>query len=334
MSVPILNYQKVLNVNGAQGLLTNLRAFAIAQGWTSESYLTGRYWSTGVGYTTGGTDHMDFLQLFSNGYGNQQLRYRFEAFPDIGSQPTVSWFITCPTVPGNPTYNIASSTRGCYQTQWQDSRWYDWNMPNSVFPAAWFFGLGKHFLLWFAQITSEWVICGGIGTPQLLPEFQSHVDDWQMYFAGCYSINFPASYWYNIGANSGRWNSISQPGTNSAGWKQMYSPATQYNRSVWNDVVRTNLYMDAAPNLDGHFGRLKNVVRYNAFTNKHVGIMPTWFYRDNDTGLWHVIGTYPAILIKNTGFAFGETLLFGTDEYLAFPSTRLSDDQAIAFRIS
>jgi hypothetical protein len=334
MSVPILAYQKIVNVNGAQDLLSNLRTFAIAQGWTSEEYLTGRYWVNGVGYTTGGSDYIDFLQLFSNGYGNQQLRYRFEGYSDQGSEPTVSWFNTCPTIPGNPTYTVASATRGIFQNQWQDGRWYDWNMPNSVFPAAWFFGLGKRFLLWFAQITSEWIICGGIGTIELLPEFQSRVDDWQMYFAGCYSATFPTSYWYNIDGYASRWNQISQPATNTAGWKQMYSPAAQYSRSVWTDRVRSNLYMDGTPNLGGYFGRLHNVVRYNSFTNKHVGIMPTWFYRDFDSGQWHVIGTYPAIIINNTGFGFGETLLFGTDEYLVFPSTRLQDDQAIAFRIS
>ncbi len=334
MSVPIVNYQKVVNVNGAQGLLSNLRAFAIAQGWTSESYLTGRYWVNGVGYTTGGSDHIDFLQLFSNGYGNQQLRYRFEAYPDQGSEPSVSWFNSCPTTPGNPTYNIASATRGCYQNQWQDSRWYDWNMPNSVFPAAWFFGIGKRCLFWFAQITSEWVIHGGIGTLELLPELQSRVDDWQMYFSGCFSFQFPANYWYNIASYLSRWGQVTQPATNSSGWKMMYSPSTQYNRAVWTDVVRSNLYMDATPNLGGYFGRLHNVVRYNSFTNKQVAVMPTWFYKDKDSGVWHVMGTYPAVIIKNTGFGFGDTLLFGDDEYLVFPDTSLLDDQAIAFRIS
>jgi hypothetical protein len=333
MSIPIVNYQKIVNVNGAQGLLAGLRAFAIAQGWTSESYLTNVKWLTGSGYVASG-GYLDFLQLFSNGYGNQQLRYRFEAYPDQGSYPQVSWFFNCPTIPGNPTYNTASSTRGCYQDQWQASRWYDWNMPNSTFPAAWFFGHGKTWLFWVAQITSEWAIGGGIGTVLLLPEFQSRVDDWQMYFAGCYSYSFPQSHWYNINSYRTRWGMQLQPATNAADWRMMYSPASQYNRSVWTDTVRSNCYTDASSNVGGHFGRLHEVVQFNAFTNKHVAVLPSWFYRDFASGQWHVIGTLPISMIKNNGFNFGDSLFFGSDEYLAFPILRLNDDQAYALRIS
>jgi hypothetical protein len=46
------------------------------------------------------------------------------------------------------------------------------------------------------------------------------------------------------------------------------------------------------------------------------------------------MGTLPISIINNNGFGFGDTLLFGSDEYLVFPAVRLNDDQAYALRIS
>jgi hypothetical protein len=332
MTIPIFNHQIINTPNGSQAILAALRTFAIAQGWTDIEYKTGVYWVNGVGYTTGGSDYIDFWDMKSTGYGVQDLHYRFEAYPDQGVQTTVSWLFAAPVIPGNPTYTIASATHGAFQNQWQDGRWYDYNMPNGTMPKMWLFGLSNRSLFFVAQITTDWCIWGGFGMLELLPEFRTRANQWQMLFQGCYSDNFPNSYWYNMTTYHTRWGYTMQVASNADGWKQMYD--WERSRSVWTDVLRSNCWTNSSAAFDGHFGRLHEVVRYNSFTNKRVAVMPTWYYKDNDSGLWHVLGTFPVVSIVTQGINFGEEIEFGGDTYLGFPQTRIVDTGGFAFRIA
>ncbi len=328
MTVPILNYTKVSNVNGAQGVLSNIHAFAATQGWTINERLTGRQWVNGVGWTSGG--NIDVLDIVSNGWGNQPLHYRWEAFPHA-SEATVSQLFCTPIIPGSGAYSIATGTRPAYQNDWLDSRWYDWNMPNATFPNLWIFGYQQKYLFWYAQITTEWGIGGAIGTLMLLPEFWNTYN-FQFYFAGCFSDNFPNSYWYNIATYAGRWGMFTAAADNTDNWRCMYD--TVRGSAVYNNVVRPNLHVARGLGLGGFFGRLYEAVTYNNFTNKYVAIQPTWYFNNSDTSLWHVLGDYPLAIIPFEGLGFGEEIDFGGDTYLAFSSCRIHDNWGFAARIS
>ena len=66
------------SVNGAKDILLKIKNFAQAQGWTVVSYLTNVQWlSDGDGTYSWQSGTEDFLELLSNGYGSQALRYRF-----------------------------------------------------------------------------------------------------------------------------------------------------------------------------------------------------------------------------------------------------------------
>jgi len=205
-------------------------------------------------------------------------------------------------------------------------------MPNGTMPKMWLFGLENRSLFFVVQITTDWCICGGYGMLELLPEFRTRANQWQMLFQGCYSDNFPNSYWYNIAAIHYRWGHIQQVASNADGWKAMWD--WERSRAVWSDAVRANCYVAADDTVTGHFGRLHEVVRYNGFTNKRVGVLPTWYYKDLSSGLWHVIGVHPVVSIVTQGINFGEEIEFGGDTYLGFPVTRITDQYGFAFRIA
>jgi hypothetical protein len=122
------------------------------------------------------------------------------------------------------------------------------------------------------------------------------------------------------------------PASNADGWKQMYD--WERGATVYSNVVRSNCYTSSDGLFYGHFGRLHEVVRYNGFTNKRVAVMPTWFYKDYSSGLWHVLGTLPVVSIVTQGINFGEEIEFGGDTYLGFPITRIVDTGGFAFRIA
>lgn len=204
-------------------------------------------------------------------------------------------------------------------------------MPNGTFPALWIFGYEQKYCCWYAQITTEWGIGGAFGTVMLLPEFHAE-NNYAFQWSGCYSDNFPNSYWYNMAVYHGRWGMFTAASDNTDGWRTMYD--TVRGANAYSASIRNNIEVNRGGGRGGFFGNLAEVINYNSFTNKYVGVQPTWFYKYQPTAQWHVLGNLPFIVMPTLGLGFGEEIEFGSDQYLAFPRTRINDSWGLAFRIS
>ena len=330
MTLPILNYQKVTNVAGGRGWLAALRSFAISQGWTSEDYQTGVSWGGASGWVSGSDD---FLQLFSNGYGSQVLRYRFYVYTD----PTYSntdWIWYTAIDPNFPNYSNIS-TNPVFQNDWQGaSYYYRSNVPSGTMPACWFFGQGKRFLLSMLQMTTEIIHNLALGTIELLPEIQG-TDELQFYWGAQYARLSPQFYWWNLGTALGEgdyWHNCFRSATNNFSWRWCWwDGGSQYQNEVTPNITLTTYEDDL---FVGWFGELSNCVQFNAFTNKRVAQQPTIFVKDPSSGLFYVAGTIPIVYIIAQGIGWGDTITFGTDEYLGFPHGYITNTKGMAIRIS
>lgn len=72
-----------IDVADAIELFNRLQLFLAAQGWTVNSFLTASAWQTGTGFIAGDEVYLD---VTSNGYGNQSLHYRFRVYDNQTSR--------------------------------------------------------------------------------------------------------------------------------------------------------------------------------------------------------------------------------------------------------
>jgi hypothetical protein len=320
MARTVYSYQKYTNVVGGKDVLSKLRTFAVAQGWTSEYYHTSVEWaSDGDGtYSFGHVSDEDHCSLYSDGYGNQDLRYRFK----VANYDAQSDRINCYGIdPNYPNVDDTISTEPHLQNDWIATADYPWmSVPASTFPEMILVGNDK-FISVSMLVSTVLVLHFAIGTIELIPEEQSDTE-----YHYCWPTQSDSGgQWYNLTAANGYW----------------FSPL--YVDSLWLDGARTSggtnhAYMlrfsSAGTAYTRNWTRLDEVVALNSFSGYRTLVSNPCFRRNTSTGVWRMIGHTPNYFLKWSGLAFGDIITRGSEEYIVVPTLFTNSPTGCAFLVS
>jgi len=333
MSGVTYEYESFDNVAGGPDLLSKLRSFAIAQGWTSVEYETDVDWADqgGGNYDWDpGTD--DYLELLSDGYGNQSLRWRFGVVTAAGDTGDAAdhWF----TPRGAPLTGYAitttSSKKPWLQKKWNTGASSDWFgrlvIPSANIHRVHFIGNDKLICCVIElNALSSWSF--GFGTWELFPEFQdtdegmreasginwARMDSWQTFIG---SQNWERSY-----TNFCFCDTYIVYQTTHCPW-YMFGEAQSYLSGGQSVQMRNANYANDYEDLSGVGLRMRRAFCNNAFSNKRPMLQPALYLQnmEGDERL-HCVGHEPHYYMEFTGLTVGQILENGADKYICFPCT-------------
>ena len=324
----LLNYQVHYNPTSHKDVLSKIRSFAIAQGWTSDKYVTSKDWlhdGSKYDWLTGTTD---FLQLYSNGYGSHELVFRFHWQGD-GLDAQAEFCYLTGIKPGNRTPNDQLSTKPYGQDPFCGSYGYHDSFPSGTHVALWIFGNSK-FIIVVDQVSSDTLLQFYFGTIELFDEAMSTFGFTRMtqWTGGTHRP------WYEMKLQEGYFVSPWD-----GGWST--NSTTGYWQFWWDgdvasgDRVRHNCRFGSDGSLIHFaFNSLSKAVRANTFTGKRVLIKPTIFGKRRSDDIWTPIGTFPFYRIECSGLQIGEKVTYGSEEYLVFPNSFAGKKYGTAYRIT
>ena len=325
------SYQYHSNVVGANDFLNKLRVFAVANGWTQQYYSPEGIWEDqGGGYydwTDYQGDDQDHLGLYSNGYGGQDLCFRFSS-GNWSQYPAYDIVDVNCQKPLYSTLDHASSVYPDYNHItyiWNSINYgYCFTTPPGTFPGVWFFG-NKYFIGVELQLSSEVVATFMFGTFQQLPEVTSLYPNELNIFHPCY-YSFKSQYTQWDDSNS------KVAGTGYMGYANTpvilidgsgkYSNCYKPNMSSWLNAKCT-----------GIFNKYTNCDCINNFSNRRMLIKPNMFLYQSSIDVWYPAGSLPVYYLKTEGLEIAEVLRFGGEEYMCFPNTKKSFSYGHAWRI-
>ena len=202
-------YQKFTSVNGGDSILNKIYAFAIANGWTATYYEQNKSWDDEAvpGTYTWGTegDLEDHLELVSNGYGSQVLRFRFRNVIQSGTENRLYMRAIDPNY---PSLDDTVSTYPEQQNSWIYTSDYSYlSVPASTFPEMAIVGNDKIIMV-FMFVNSFISLMFAFGSYELIPEYQD-TTELQMQFnfydisgGSWYELSDPnytyINYWYPV----------------------------------------------------------------------------------------------------------------------------------------
>jgi hypothetical protein len=302
----VLNETIHYSVSGCADALDKIRQFAVAQGWTQD------YW-------TGG----NFLQIYSPGYVNQEICYRFAQGNYDVNNDYLRWMGVRPGYRFDTDYWNTSKTWGASNTTYDR-----FSLPTGAFTALYLYG-NDRFISAIFHIDPIAVITLHLGTIELLPEWWYYPGLWFYRSLGVYSM--PNSGWSVIASNPAQWYTFLevQPSTRSYSvwWEGERKASNEYTINFIADNQD-----DPQNNPQGDFNRVTYILRYNAFTDKRVAFSPTHFVQDTGLGVWYPIGQSPHIMINGRDLTIGEQIIFGADTYRCFPMMYSTTDIWQAYR--
>jgi hypothetical protein len=325
---PSLSMTRVDSISDGRGWLEDLKDFAVAKGWSNESYQTNVQWGdTGGGVYGWIAGSGDFLQISSTGYGSQKLRYRFYAVAGTGEH-TITWQLI------RPAFNAVDSAKSSlpYATtdhhcvsQFNNSMVI--SLPNTTYPGCWFIG-NDRFIAWENEVVSSNVlVSGAVGTFELHLEYQNIANElacrWPGFYRNSatkwseyatYPDNFtPPNARLGITDNSDYiiyWDGAGRSGTGtdnaSLGYATTCAPIGD-EPSNWSV---------------SQFGRDNQTVKYslNSYSNKRVLVKPKILLRDSADSFWTPAGSMPFYNTSVQGLAMGEQITYGGNTYICFPN--------------
>ena len=324
----LLNYQVHYNPTSHKDVLSKIRNFAVAQGWTSDTYETSKDWlHDGSKYDwLAGTS--DFLQLYSNGYGTHDLIFRFHwEGTGVDAQAETCYLTGIP--PGSRTPDDQIATKPYLQDMYTGIYGYDDTFPSGAHVALWIFGNDK-FIIVVDQVSSDTLLQYYFGTIEMFDQEASTFGFTRMtqWTGGSlvpwYNMKTQESYF--ISPWDGGWGTTSGGGYTHAWWDgdEASGDRTRHNCRF----TYTNLVNHFA------FNSLSRIVRANTFTGKRVLVKPTVFGQRRSDDIWMPIGTFPFYRIECSGLQIGEMVTYGTEEYLTFPNSFAGKKYGTAYRIT
>jgi len=323
----LLNYQVHYNPTSHKDVLSKFRAFALARGWTIDKYVTSVDWAWDGGKYDWLAGNSDFLQIYSPGYGSQELVFRFH-WNGLGADGQAEWVYMTGTRPGFRTPNDAISTRPYDQDEYNGSRMKQFSLSPGAHVALWLFGNDKH-LIAVDQVSASIVIMWFVGTFELFQPTMSTVSMCRSTYV--HTGSSAQYYWYRA---------EEFPSLFISPWDNWGTTATFYDQAFFDGESAIGSYV--IPNVaftyqdtikTAGFNQQANAVRSNSFTGKRTLIKPTYFGRRNSDSVFMPIGTMPFYRIVSGGLQIGETVTYGSEEYLVFPNTFPSRKYGTAFRI-
>jgi len=344
----VLNYVYHQNVAGGRDTLDKVRTFAVAQGWTQEEWVDGYAWddSSPFGFTIVDADAA-FLELSSGGYGSGSGTQNLVARLEHLQIPTCSNHRLMLNMTNGSAYTLQSDSPivqnqatsvGC-------SRYYLYgamHIGEATYDDLWLFGNDKvivgilsmdgiyvqHF--WFGSfIPFEDDPTEGAGRglhmntreypDDTCPEWQYWSEDggqigWAPYFPGFRSLyagnRIPAIDFYWDGA------SIIQP----------YN-ACSLNINLWLDDTgqttdKTPVYLSGIFDSQTGYEVFLNVgpcLRTNSYSNKRPMLRAVYFGKRSSDSVWQPFCKTPFYFLNTAGLTIGQTLTYGSEQFLCFP---------------
>lgn len=304
----VLNEQIHYSVNGALDALDKIRQFAVAQGWTQD------YW-------TGG----NFLQLFTPGYVNQEICYRFS----VGTYDVSNEFFRYMGV--RPGYRFDIDYWNTLKTWGASSTNYDrFSLPSGSFSALYLHG-NDRFISAIFHIDPIAVITMHLGTIELLPEWWYYPGLWFYRPQSVYSM--PTSSWSNIANAPSSWYTPLEIQPSQRSYMVWWENDRQDSGEYTTNFIADN-EDDPQTNPTGDFNRASYILRYNAFTDKRMAFTVTHFIKDTTLGVWYTIGQSPFACVNGRDLTIGQQITFGADTYRCFPIQYSTTDIWQAYRTS
>lgn len=324
----LLNYQVHYNPTSHKDVLSKFKAFALARGWAIDKYETSKdwLWDSGNSKYDWLAGNSDFLQIYSNGYGSQNLVFRFH-WEGTGADAQSEWCYVTGVDPNERTPDDQSSTKPYLQDGYTGTYTNREGLPSGSHIALWLFGNDK-FLIAVDQVSADIVLMWYTGTFELFHESMSTVA-----LACVTQWNLPMRPWYEAKTYAQYFTSP---------WDNWHTTiAAQYRKYWWDgnkvggERFRPNIAFTYQDNLRTGlaFNSLSRVVRANNFTGKRVLLKPVYFGKRHADDLWMPVGTLPVYRIESAGLQIGENVKYGSEEYLVFPNTFPSRKYGTAFRI-
>lgn len=324
MSGRTYEYEVYSNVAGCEDLISKLRSFALANGWSSLEYQTNVEWADSGGWQwISGTE--DFLDIRSTGYGNQALRYRFRVRTDSAVTGSASdhWV----NASGQLDINYSAiSTHPLGQDRWG---WFANDYGKMVLPSGSIYKVhfigDENIIVCVMELSPLVSWSFGVGTWELFPEFQNtdqammyrnaintyQVDDWQAFINSTTSNRDHFSTWCG--------DMYVAYMTSHTPW-YMWDKAFDYLEAC--DSLECRNCVDAVDtgNLAGRGLRQRRLLGSNPFSNARPMIQPALYLENPNQGDRNVcVGMEPYYYCVFTGLSVGQFLEHGTDTYVVFP---------------
>lgn len=324
----LLNEQIHYSVNGSKDMLDKLRQFAIAQGWTADYYETNKEWDsvTPYGWKSGSKDH---LQLFSSGYGNQNMIYRFRTYNRTSGQDLFDFRSVEPSsrnhslVTASPleqdVWNIGFPFYYSEMGEIDYNRIRRFSLPDGTFD-LYLYGNEKVIFV-IAKVSTTTLITFTFGTFDLFRDWQSTTE-----------LNYLMwPQWY-YGDHISTWSNILN---NKDDWKGPYGAISdivfveaKYQLIYWEAAGRPSTHLcssygplanSAINGVPGYFNKALNTLVYNSFTNKRVAFNATFFIKNDTTNAWYPLGLSPMAYVNGLNLEIGDQIDFGSETYRCFP---------------
>lgn len=319
MEIPVLNYEIHENLASCRDFFQKLKLFAVAQGWTLKREEIDKQWaSIGGGQYGFVTGTQDYMELFSVGHGSQYLNFRFYLRNESATDAQAFY------VRGHryDTYKTSVSTHpvdiNATESAWNDIYRYSGyhSLKRTNIPAVWFFGNSK-FICWVMQCTYTYFVSGFFGSPNLFYESETYL----ACVSRAYDSEVPWTYFtlesvFDSGLDVGLLiNNITT----------LCLDHVRHNFSIANDGIRIT---------NNCFYPMSHVMKKNAVSNVRP-IAPHLIYiKNSDLTRWYCPGNLWIGRIVFDGLSAGQKLKYGSEEYLVFPVTSLSNYYGNAFRIN
>jgi hypothetical protein len=322
----LINYAYHANPTSHHDVLTKLKTFAEAQGWTSDYYYSNSYYwgATGSSPPYGfmaGPPNESHLGLSSNGYGYSDMIIRFQCNA-TGSDPQNETFYCAGIIPGTAKTPDGNSSSDPYtQSEFTHTRYAVNSMSPGTMSAVWFFGSKRQILIVLA-IDSSFCTFTFFGMPDLFK-----TTDGGFITASGGSYHDAYVYWYDAWTQTNEWDFAAEK-TGSASYPNSYDVNDGSTHAVW----RPNVFVNATGT--GHFNNVYEAIQQNAWTGKRTMVQPTVFVERKSDSVWYPVGTWPWFYTSFSGLAMGDTLTYGAEEYIVFPENFNTRDNGIAFRIT
>lgn len=301
------------NPADAHDALDKIRQFALALGWTVDTWVSG---------TT------SQLQLWSPGYVCQEMCYRLEVNNVDAQEQTLTMR---PVIPGQRNSGFSFSTSYCWGGN--STSYYNTSLPASTFDALYLFGT-KRFIAAVFHIDPIAVVTLQIGTWDLFPS-------WWYYGPGLnFSYNPQDNWgttstykWYNMADNPLNWAPpMTQKWSTTIGYNIWYEGAKRASTDFACNYRPTSTV--AAGSEAGDFNRANGLCRYNDYTGKRMAFQSSFFVRHPTLGVWYPIGVSPFAWVNGRDLNIGEVITFGADQYRCFPGVFTLYEHWQAYRIA
>lgn len=322
----IYNHTSHALPGGGKDFLNKLRVFLIAQGWTIETYLTSVEWlSDGDGTYSWQAGNDDFLQVVSNGYGSQVLRYRFQVSYDAAHLSHFKFYPSCidPTNNGVVDDTISTQPRDQNNFTYVTGSTF-MSIPASTFNTLHLFGNDK-FILWVMVCTSTVTLSQCFGTMELFPEYRSTTELSYM-SVQCNTTGTGGPYYWdgNPISDSRFYGPFTLRHTYNPHFIWYRGASRNYTTVKFNYWYQSNTIQNSWCNLI--YARV-----VNAWTGKRVMFQPVMFGL-LASGVWEPIGVHPCYALDAAGLTFAQTLQYGTEEFYTFQTPTVIVDKGYAIR--